>query len=355
MHSPITLPCGLTLPNRVALAPLTNLQSQPDGCLGEDELLWLRRRAAGGFGLLSTCAAFVSKQGHAWPGQLGIAEPKHLAGLSRLAQALAPYGPAIVQLHHGGVKAMMAPDPISTGGPKGGRAATQEDLDQVVADYVAAARMAEQAGFDGVEIHGANGYLFTQFLAPKDNPRTDAYGGALAGRAKLLRDTLQAVRAAVAPSFAVGVRLSPVDTWARRGLVLSDSERLVQWLAKDGADFVHLSLQNAGGPAPFDDSEEPVVARIRAALPAAVALISAGGIWSHADAQAVLNAGADLVALGRVAIANPDWPILGADDEIVRSPFTPEHLRSVAVGEAFVTYLKRFPGLLVGGAAVHTQ
>ena len=91
------------------------------------------------------------------------------------------------------------------------------------------------------------------------------------------------------------------------------------------------------------------------ALPAAVALISAGGIWSHADAQAVLNAGADLVALGRVAIANPDWPILGADDEIVRSPFTPEHLRSVAVGKAFVTYLKRFPGLLVGGAAVHTQ
>ncbi|MFT5587642.1 MAG: 2,4-dienoyl-CoA reductase-like NADH-dependent reductase (Old Yellow Enzyme family), partial [Cognaticolwellia sp.] len=93
MHTPITLPCGLTLPNRAALAPLTNLQSQPDGCLGEDELRWLTRRARGGFGLISTCAAFVSKQGHAWPGQLGIAGPEHLPGLTRLAQALTPHGP----------------------------------------------------------------------------------------------------------------------------------------------------------------------------------------------------------------------------------------------------------------------
>ncbi len=355
MHTSITLPCGLSLPNRVALAPLTNLQSQPDGSLGEDELRWLERRASGGFGLISTCAAFVSKQGHAWPGQLGIAEPKHLAGLTRLAQALAPHGPAIVQLHHGGVQAKLAPDPISTGGPEGARAATVQDLEQVVEDYVAAAQMAEQAGFAGVEIHGANGYLFTQFLAPEDNPRTDAYGGALEGRAKLLRDTLQAVRAAVSPGFAVGVRLSPVDTWAKRGLVLADTERLVKWLAQDGADFVHLSLRNAGGTPPFEDTDVPVVQSIRAALPDSVPLISAGGIWTHDDARAVLDKGADLVALGRVAIGNPDWPRQGENQEIVRTPFTPEHLRSVSVGESFVTYLKKFPGMVVGGAPVRTH
>jgi 2,4-dienoyl-CoA reductase-like NADH-dependent reductase (Old Yellow Enzyme family) len=192
-------------------------------------------------------------------------------------------------------------------------------------------------------------------LAPKDNPRTDAYGGDLKGRAKLLRDTLQAVRAAVAPGFAGGVRLSPVDTWERRGLLLAETEVLVTWLAPDGADFVHLSLRDAGGPAPFEDSQGPVVTRIRAALPAAVALISAGGIWTHADAQAVLAAGADMVALGRSAIGNPDWPRLREDDEIVRTPFAPEHLRSEDVGEDFVTYLKKVPGMVVGGAPVRTH
>ena len=355
MHHPITLPCGLSLPNRIALAPLTNLQSHSDGCLGEDELRWLSRRARGGFGLLSTCAAFVSEQGHAWPGQLGISAAKHLPGLTRLAQSLIPHGPAIVQLHHGGVQAKLAPDPISTGGPEGARAATVLDLEQVVADYVAAAKMAERAGFSGVEIHGANGYLFTQFLAPLDNPRQDAYGGELPGRAKLLRDTLQAVRAAVSPSFAVGVRISPVDTWAQRGLVMQDAKVLVQWLAEDGADFVHLSLREAGGPPPFEEGEQSVVRAIRAVLPSPVALITAGGVWTHAQANEVLSQGADLVALGRAAIGNPDWPRLREDEQIVRAPFTPEHLRSVDVGEDFVTYLKRFPGLVVGGAAVRTQ
>lgn len=354
LSQPLVLPCGLTLPNRIALAPLTNLQSQPDGVLGEDELRWLLRRARGGFGLVSSCAAYVHERGHAWSGQLGIAAPRHAPGLHRLGQALAPHGPAIVQLHHGGVQAKLAQDPISTGGPEGARAATLEDLEQVVAQYVAAAQMAEAAGFAGVEIHGANGYLFTQFLAPEDNPRQDAYGGELPGRARLLRQTLQAVRGAVAPGFAVGVRISPVDTWAQRGLVLDDAEQLVQWLAQDGADFVHLSLRDAGGSAPFEADPTPVVTRLRAALPAPVALISAGGIWTHAQAQAVLDAGADLVALGRVAIANPEWPRLVKEGEIVRAPFTPEHLRSVDVGEAFVSYLKRFPGLLVGGAPVRS-
>ena len=153
----------------------------------------------------------------------------------------------------------------------------------------------------------------------------------------------------------MGVRLSPVDTWAKRGLVLADTERLVKWLAQDGADFVHLSLRDAGGAPPFEDSEVPVVQSIRAALPDSVPLISAGGIWTLEEARAVLDRGADLVALGRVAIGNPDWPRRGEDQEIVRTPFTPEHLRSVAVGSSFVTYLKKFPGMVVGGAPVRTH
>lgn len=354
--SPLALPCGLTLQNRVALAPLTNLQSHSDGTLGDDELRWLIRRARGGFAWISTCAAFVSEQGHAWDGQLGVSSDAHLPGLTRLAEALREaQAPSLVQLHHGGVQARLAEDPISTGGPEGARAATEADLQQVVADYVASARRAERAGFDGVELHGANGYLFTQFLAPEDNPRTDRYGGDLVGRARLLRETLQAVRAAVAPGFAVGVRLSPVDTWSRRGLVLADSLQVGRWLAEDGADFIHLSLRDAGGPPPFEVGEGPVAAAFQAALPPEVAVVAAGGVWTREEGQRALESGADVVALGRSAIANPDWPQRCAAEGLapVRAPFAPEHLRDVAVGESFLTYLLRFPGLVVGGKPAH--
>jgi len=352
LDRPWTLPCGQTVPGRVALAPLTNTQSAPDGTLRDEELRWLVRRAEGGFPWVSTCAAFVSEEGHAWRGQLGIASDDHLAGLTRLAEALHAHGAfAVVQLHHGGVKAELAPDPISTGGPDGARAATEADLARVVAEFAAAARRAEEAGFDGVEIHGANGYLLTQFLAPADNPRTDAYGGDLVGRARLTREVVQAVRAAVSPRFAVGIRLSPVDTWARRGLVLADSLQVGRWVAEDGIDFVHLSLRDAAGPPPFEPDAGPVVRAFREALPAELPVLAAGGLWTRADALQAVEAGADVVVLGRVAIANPDWPRRSAapDWSPIRPPFAPSHLRSVAVSEAFLTYMSAFPGMVEGG------
>jgi len=354
LDSPLILPCGALLPNRVALAPLTNTQSHDDGTLGDDEYRWLLRRARGGFGLLSTCAAYVSDEGKGWPGQLGVADDAHLPGLTRLAGALVEAGSTpIVQLYHGGAKAFAAPvERLSTGGPEGARPATAADLDRIRADFVAAALRTQRAGFAGVELHGANGYLFTQFLAPHDNPRDDDWGGDLAGRAKLLRDTLQAVRAATQPDFIVGVRISPVDTWDQRGLVLADGLQLGRWLAEDGADFVHLSLRDAAGPAPFEQDTGPVARAFREALPAEVAIVAAGGIWDRADAERAMAAGVDVVSLGKAAIGNPDWPrrVSDADWRPVRPPFAVQHLRDVDVGEAFLGYIGKFAGLVEGGA-----
>jgi 2,4-dienoyl-CoA reductase-like NADH-dependent reductase (Old Yellow Enzyme family) len=357
LASPLRLPCGVELPNRVALAPLTNTQSQADGTLGQDELRWLLRRAEGGFGLLSTCAAYVSDEGKGWEGQLGIATDAHLPGLTRLASALVGAGSVpVVQLYHGGSKAFAAPGrTLSTvdGGPDGPRGATKVDLARVQADFVAAALRAEQAGFAGVEIHGANGYLFTQFLAPDDNPRTDAWGGGLEGRARLLRDVLRAVRAATKPGFAVGVRISPVDTWDRRGLVLADGVQLSAWLAEDGADFIHLSLRDAAGEGPFEPGGGVVAWEVREAVPAEVAIVAAGGVRRPADAVRAMRSGVDVVALGKIAIGVPDWPRVSARAgwNAPATPWTKEHLRSVDVGEAFVGYLGKFPGLVEGGAS----
>lgn len=354
LDSPIRLRCGLELSNRIALAPLTNLQSHEDGTLGDDELRWLVARARGGFGLVSTCAAFVSAEGRAWNGQLGVGEDDHLAGLTRLAGEIREHGAAaIVQLHHGGSKATLAPgDRLSASDCPSIRAATPDDLRRVTADFVAAARRAEAAGFSGVEIHGANGYLFTQFLSPRENRRTDEYGGGIEGRARLLREVHRAVRAAMSPSFAVGVRISPVDVWAGLDLRLEDSVRVGGWLAEDGVDFVHLSLADAGGPPPNEEGGPPVARAFREALPDDVPVLAAGGLWDRDDAARATDAGVDVVVLGRAAIVHADWPrVSAATNWIPRKPqWTVDWLREAAVGPAFVEYLLRFPGLVEGGA-----
>lgn len=356
LTTPHPLPCGLTLPDRVVLAPLTNTQSHSDGTLGDDELRWLVRRARDGFRSISTCAAYVSEEGKAWDGQLGVASDAHLPGLTRLATALHQAGAvAWVQLHHAGAKADEAPGLrlTTTDDPaQGWRGATADDLARVQRDYVEAALRAQAAGFDGVEIHGANGYLFTQFLGPLSNPRTDRWGGDLAGRARLLRDVVRAVRAAVRTSFAVLVRISPVDAWERRGLVVEDAATLVGWLAEDGADAVHLSLGDAAGPPPgAAEGAEPVATTLRRALPEGVALLGAGGITSRDQALRAREAGLDAVVVGRAGIRHPDLPRRLADPGFAMAdpPWSPDDLRAMDVGEALITYLQRFPGLVEGG------
>ena len=132
------------------------------------------------------------------------------------------------------------------------------------------------------------------------NLRTDAWGGDLAGRARLLRAVLRAVRARVAPGFVVGVRLSPEDFGQARGLDLDETIEVARWLCADGADFIHLSLWRSERMTAKRPDQHPIPL-FRAACPPEVAIIAAGGIWTVAEAQAALDRGADLVALGRAA------------------------------------------------------
>ena len=358
LFEPITFRCGATAPNRVALAPLTNQQSEEDGRLGEDELRWLERRAAGGFGVVETCAAHVSGDGKGFEGQLGIGDDDHLPGLRRLAAAISRHGAlGLVQLYHGGVRApsrLTGQQPWSASafteerpGFEAPRAATEADLERVLEAFTAAARRAEAAGFAGVELHGAHGYLFSQFLSRSMNLREDGWGGSLAGRARLLREAMRRARAATGPGFVVGARISLEDFGYARGLDLDESVQVAAWLAEDGADFIHLSLWDAGRMCAKRPTEHPI-ALVRAALPAAVRIIAAGGIWTPADAEAALARGADLVALGRAAILNPDWPreAQRAGFEPLRGPLTEDELRARAIGERFIEYLRRFSGMV---------
>jgi 2,4-dienoyl-CoA reductase-like NADH-dependent reductase (Old Yellow Enzyme family) len=354
LYEPLTLRSGAVVPNRLALAPLTNGQSLANGRLGEDELAWLARCADGGFGLIETCAAYVGLDGKAWDGELGIDSDDDLPALTRLAARLRRGGAlAIIQLFHGGVRATrrLSGEQVWSASTwhedaptfEVPRPATQDDIARVIEQFAAAARRTQLAGFDGIELHGAHGYLLSQFLSATMNPRGDGWGGDLTGRARLLREVVRAVRARVGRGFTVGVRLSLEDRGSARGLDLDENLQVARWLADDGVDFVHASLWNGAAMSRKYPDRHPVPL-LRAAVPRDVAVIACGGVWTADDAVALRERGADLIALGRAAICNPSWPLEARTPgwEPRRPPMTRAELLERAVSPVFVSYLSQW-------------
>lgn len=343
IDEPLKLQCGKILPNRVAMAPLTNTQSNLDGTLHENEYNYLMRRA-GHFGLLSTCATYISEEGHVWKGQLGIASNKHEAGLSRLAKDISEKKSLpMVQLHHGGSRVELGQRKISSSGGDGIHAATIEDIKRITEDFTNAAVRAEKVGFAGVEIHGANGYIFTQFLAENINKRTDEYGGDISGRARFLLETLRSVRKAVSKNFMVNVRISPIDNFAsnRLGLHLDDSLEVAKWLAEAGTDVVHLSLRDSTGSGPFETNKTPVVTAICDIVPESTKIATTGGIWTRQDAQKTIEAGADIIVLGKASIIHPNWIELSKapDFKPILPPWDANLLEKVSISKKFIDYM----------------
>ncbi|MFP2932099.1 NADH:flavin oxidoreductase [Pyxidicoccus sp. 3LG] len=349
LFAPLSLRNNVSVRNRIWLAPLTNMQSHADGTLSDDELRFLAARADGGFGLVETCAAHVAQDGKAWQGELGVHDDAMLPGLTRLAARLHQGGAlASSQLFHGGLRA----DPTVSGLERWSasehseedircRAGSEADIQGAIGAFANAARRCAQAGFDSVELHGAHGYLLSQFLSTVYNRRTDGWGGSLENRSRLIRETVRAVRRA-APSLVLAVRLSPEDFGQAKGLDLDETVEVAKMLAEDGMEILHLSLWRAA----LNTKKRPeshATPLFRAALPSHVKIVVAGNIWTREDAEAQLAHGADAVALGRPAIANHNWPERARrGDAIQRPPVAPEILRGEALSDTFVHYMRQW-------------
>jgi 2,4-dienoyl-CoA reductase-like NADH-dependent reductase (Old Yellow Enzyme family) len=347
---PVSFRNGVKARNRVFLAPMTNLQSHDDGTLSDDELHWLQVRAQGGFGVIATCASHVTTDGQGWKGELGIFDDKHLPGLTRLASTIREAGAtSMVQIFHGGARAdgkLTGTLPLTAsneGEPLTAREATTDDIERILTAFRDAAVRAHRAGFDGVELHGAHGYLIGQFLSATGNRRTDKWGGSLENRARFMREATQRTRAAVPASFVVGIRISPEDFGQTKGVDLDENLQLAKWLCDDGIDFLHISMWDS-----FANTkkrpEEHAIPLFRAACAADVPIVVAGSIWTREQAETLLAKGADGVALGRSAIANPEWPKNITDPAWVprRPPMTPDELRERGLSDSFVNYMRRF-------------
>ena len=353
LFRPLAFNCGAVMKNRFMLAPLTNTQSHEDGCLSDDEYHWLTMRARGGFGLTMTCASHVQPGGKGFPGQLACHSDEHLAGLTRLAQGIQAEGSlAVVQLHHAGNRSpreVIGTQPVgpSDDAETGARALAQGEVEHLVDDFVSAAQRVDEAGFDGVEIHAAHGYIICQFLSPEINRREDRYGGSLDNRSRILFEIIEGIRQRCRPGFMLGVRLSPERFGLRLGEILELAQRLL-----DGGmiDFLDMSLWDSFKQA--DDgaySSRPLLDWFTALERGDTRLGTAGMIRTPRDAARCLDAGVDFVLLGRAAILRHDFPLKAYQDpelEPIELPVSQEYLHSQGLGDRFVDYMRRWEGFV---------
>jgi 2,4-dienoyl-CoA reductase-like NADH-dependent reductase (Old Yellow Enzyme family) len=351
--TPLQFTCGAEMQNRFMLAPLTNQQSHENGQLSEEEFKWLTMRAAGGFGLVMTCASHVQEVGKGFSGQLGIFNDDLNEGHQKLTSAIKARGSlAVIQLHHAGMRSpeeLIHEQPVcpSVNEKTNARALTLQEVKHLRDDFISAAVRAKTCGYNGVEVHGAHGYIITQFLSAEINKRTDEYGGSLANRSRLLFEIVDGIRVKCGPDFLLGVRLSP----ERFGMDIQEIKTISQQLIDEHAiDFLDISLWDCFKmPEDPKHQDQTLLAHFTSLNFKNVKLTVAGKISTGKDVSAILNAGVDFVSLGRSGILHHDFPkrvIENPNFKPVEIPISKQYLLNEGISEKFINYLRRWPDLV---------
>ena len=328
--TPFRFNSGQEIANRFVIAPLTTNSSHEDGTATESELEFVRRRAASGFGATISSAAYVEQDGRSWQG-VGATHDGHLSSLHRLAEAMrAAEGLAILQIYDGGRIArpeligdqcLRAPSAIASlrPGAKTPREMTADEVGSLIASFRGAASLARKAGFDGVEIHGANHYAVHQFFSPRANQRVDNWGGSLSKRMNFPLAVAQAVRDALGPKLIAGFRITPFEAESN-GYTIEDAKLLCNELAKLNLDYISVSLDDYRMSRPTGETrvyDRPVektytpaaspITEFARVIAGRSAVMASGGIKTHLDAEGAIKLGADLVAVGRAVVVDPEW------------------------------------------------
>lgn len=320
----------LQVNNRIGLAPMTRVSATETGEATDIMAQYYAKFARGGFGFLITEGAYPDEEfSQGYVNQPGIANHKHVAAWKKITEAVHKEGaPILLQLMHAGSQSQgniyrnetVAPSSVR---PKGEqlpiyrgqgqfpvpREMTKEEIERVIRSFASSALRAKEAGFDGVEIHGANGYLLDQFLTDYMNTRTDEYGGSTENRVRLLVEICEAVRKEVREKFVVGIRISQGKVsdydhkWAGRE---KDAEIIFSSLAKTGIDYIHVTEYDATKPA-FEGGEQTLATLAKKY--ANITVIANGNLENPEKAEELLQKGeADLITLGKGALANQDYP-----------------------------------------------
>lgn len=334
LYTPTTIG-NASLNNRIAVAPMTRTSASADGLATDDMARYYARFARGGHSLIITEGTYpdlLYSQGYL--NQPGIADMAQADAWRKVVAAVhAEGGKIFMQLMHAGALSQgnhwsrdsVAPSAVQPAGEQMGfyrgdgpyrmpRELSLDEIAQVRESFAAAASRAKAVGFDGVEIHGANGYLLDQFLTFHTNRRTDQYGGQTENRVRLLVEVSQAVRAEVGADYTVGIRISQgkVNDYNHKWADGEQDARVIfERLGAAGLDYIHTTEFDASAPAFGDGASLAALATRYGKLP----VIANGQLGDAGKAAALVERGdATVVTLGKTALANPDWPLRIAQD-----------------------------------------
>jgi 2,4-dienoyl-CoA reductase-like NADH-dependent reductase (Old Yellow Enzyme family) len=321
----------LHVANRIALAPMTRISATHEGLVTDAMIRYYERFAKGGFGLLITEGIYTDQSfSQCYQNQPGLSDEEQARAWRKLTDVVhAAGGKIVAQLMHAGALSQFNRFRAETVGPsavrpKGEqlsvyhgegayrlpREISQDEIEEVLAGFARAAALAiDGAGFDGIEIHGANGYLLDQFLTEHTNQRTDEWGGSTQNRVRLTVEVARQVRRAIGDDVPLGVRISQAkvnDFTHKWGGAQKDAAIIFGALAASGVDYIHVTEFEAWHSA-FGESGSSLVSLARVNAPDTI-IIANGGLHDPQKAETMLEQGADLIALGRGALSNPNWP-----------------------------------------------
>lgn len=336
---PYTFANGARLQNRIVMAPVTTQSSFFDGTVSNDEVKFYQMRS--GVGMIIAEVANINKEGKGFEGELSVAEDRFIPGLSKLANAIHLKGSkAVLQIFDAGRKTNrqilrgIQPRSASAVAPHRNpdevpRELTDDEIEQVIADFGAATLRAVKAGFDGVEIHGANTYLLQQFFSPHSNRRTDKWGGNIEKRMNFIKAVIAEVRRVVAKyapaDFIVGYRFSPEEL-SNPGIRIADTLKLVAMLSEQPIDYLHSSMGDRKRTSLLNkDDQEELNHKILTVIDERKPLIEVGSVQTPTDAEMALNEGATLVAMGRELLREPNWveKVRLGDEKSIRYMISP--------------------------------
>ena len=353
LNDQIKFPCGLTMKNRFMLAPLTNTQSHENGKLSDDEYNWLTMRAKGNFGLTMSCASHVQAIGKGFPGQLGIFGDEHIEGLKRLTDEIKSHDSlAVAQLHHAGMRSpedIIGEQPVcpSDDEETNSRALSIDEVKRLRDDFIEAGVRAKKAGYEGVEIHGAHGYILCQFLSSDINNRDDEYGGNLENRSRIIFEIVDGIRDKCGSEFLLGVRLSA----ERFGIKLGESKEVCKKLIDTNKiDFLDMSLWDSfKEPVEEEHQGKNLLEHFTEIDFKNVLLTVAGNIRTGENVNKVLNNKVDFVTIGRAAILHHDFPLRVMENpnfEPIELPVSIAHLSKEGLSDKFIDYMGAWPGFV---------
>ncbi|AOM84526.1 NADH-dependent flavin oxidoreductase [Salisediminibacterium beveridgei] len=357
---PYTFNNGMTVKNRIMLAPMTNFASAENGEVTDDELAYYRERSQG-VGTVLTAVANVTPGGKGFPGEIGIDRDDQVAGLSKLAQTIQGEGAkAIIQMFHAGRMAPpdLLPDKETVSasavaperdGATTPRELTEDEIQSIIQAFGDATRRAIRAGFDGVEIHGANTYLIQQFFSPHSNRREDEWGGSVEKRMRfplaVVQEVLEAAKEAEQP-FLVGYRISPEER-ENPGITMEDTLTFVNELAKQELDYLHISVQDFFAGSMRDASDQRSrVQMIQDEVGEKIPVVGVGSLHTPDDVERAMAGNVPFIALGRELIVEPKWieKVEAGQESEIRTDMSVNDREALVVPESLWNVIVNTPG-----------